>query len=95
MKKPGPQTMIAIMRRLGPSLVRLLLDSVRVLLKVAIAVMLAVFVLYFFAPLLNGYHFGCNVLAGDTERTIRLGVQFCKASSPPSSPPASDPGAGP
>ena len=32
-------------------------------------------------PILQGYHFGCNVLAGDTVRTTRLGFEMCRPES--------------
>lgn len=32
-------------------------------------------------PILQGYHFGCNVLAGDIYRESRLGIEMCRGIS--------------
>ncbi len=39
--------------------------------------------LSFYAPISQGYHFGCNPLAGPQLTVTRLGVQMCKPSTGP------------
>lgn len=37
--------------------------------------------LWLLPPIVQGYHFGCDVLAGDNQRTVRLGILFCRQAS--------------
>ena len=44
---------------------------------VAIAVVVAI--IAWGIPIAQGFHFGCNVFAGDIYRESRLGIQMCRA----------------
>jgi hypothetical protein len=53
----------------------------RAFITVPVALLVGLIGLAFFAwgvPIMEGFHFGCNVLAGDTVRTTRLGVEMCR-----------------
>jgi hypothetical protein len=48
-------------------------------LSVPIVIVLLVAFIAWGIPILQGFHFGCNVLAGDIYRENRLGFQMCRA----------------
>lgn len=43
-----------------------------------VAIVIVVAFIAWGLPILGGWHFGCNVLAGDKYRETRLGIQMCR-----------------
>jgi hypothetical protein len=48
-------------------------------LSAPVVIVLAVAGIAWGIPILQGFHFGCNVLAGDEIRETRLGLQMCRS----------------
>lgn len=53
-------------------------------------IVLTVLGIAYLPPVVQGYHIGCNVSAGDNVKMTRLGIQFCKQVPPDQVPGAVD-----